>query len=1473
MNPPSAEWKKVLWRDKDLMNQSGLPQHLSEEEWWYSHKNLVDVNNGNKQIGYVAVGYQSDLVYPNAGKEADMQYVFNEGSDSPFNPIPSNLNLNNGPLYAPACGEFTFSPNSKTNLRGMVSRLDLNGDMVWCRLPVIHQDGITEVIQSGAYIYVIGTHYGAKNMAFSGKSFLAYNPTSSNPSNYFSISALGSGAPNGVTHIFVAKYDLDGNIVWQALYGAADYSGGAAAAWGQVNEGKSLMMHSNGDLYAVGYTTVGSGVVPLILRINPSNGYLVLKHSVPLPSSSPTDENSNGNLPGGVVFRSITEISNGNIAIGGNVNYSDYHAPNSTDFHRGIVYSFNSSLGLNTNWSGNNPRTFQASSGIIESSSIWELSYHNTLGQLMVGVMNNCDQCAVSNNNWAQGEIWRINPSNGSLVSGSGITNPALLGTINAFDLKIGVIETSDGGFAAVSSRRNGSFTPPTNDEMGSFTLTVCGDPPYTQSYANPTGPYGGGSTSLYAIWDTDPLVVKFDQNGNKLWEWSEDITPGRARQFPPGDMKRQECMYKITETEDLGLAISGNCSFNLDDYYMVKLASDCNANQSYDYSSGYFVTTNETWNTSMNIMGRVLVQSGAVLTIDGNTTKIRFADTQKTGIKTDIWIQPGGRVILSNGAELTSIDNAVCPGSMWDGIVVEGDSHQTQVFNSSTQRNTYQGNLSVYSSTISNARCAAITAGVDNSGNFDWGASGGVIWAHHGDFVNNTDDIKFMPYPHTSLLSSAPNNNSELYECRFLQTGLLNNAKPVIGHVTIWGTDGVKLRGCEFDYSAGSAYPDRLEHGYGIFSVDAKYSVEDGYALQSKFTELRAGIEVKNSNPLKSINVEHAVFTENEIGIEISSMQSARIDQNSFSMINGGYGVHVNNCKNYAVSSNTFANGGGVGVYAINSGAGGHKIYRNSFEGLAWGIFAQRNNSGMFNYDDGLLMNCNIFSTTNNNSQDIGMIGAGGAGNYSSDAKASVAYYQGVATTGGEKLVRNQYGATCTSGNSQKKWFINNNSSIKTVIHDANSDAVTRPVPQPNCSNLLLAITSNGALDFSNHCKMTGSRGISNNDCECARCCLLADINIGISDVKDEVNSLKNEFDGVVDGGNTQALLDEITTATLSSSDLRALLLTHSPYLSDTVLVSYFTSVAPFANKRDVHLENSPVDAPVWTVIENQEFSEGDMEELITQQTSQNISARRILEGPLSSTKFELQFLYGEKLNYFLHDTLEGAKDSVITILWQNEGKLPDTKIRLVDAYVNAGDYERAFDYADSLSNISQYEEIMTLRLGLLKLDTVLNKKAYLEEDEDLFNLITEYSDDSTKAGSWLARAVLDNLYQTGMRYVFLAPDEESSSRAANNSNEEINELSELNSTTISLENGEKGFTIFPNPSKDRFTLLFEGKTNKQTQYAIHDILGRNLQSGLIIPNTPIEIDSSPFGNGIYFITLMQNGKIIEKRKQIIMK
>jgi len=52
-----------------------------------------------------------------------------------------------------------------------------------------------------------------------------------------------------------------------------------------------------------------------------------------------------------------------------------------------------------------------------------------------------------------------------------------------------------------------------------------------------------------------------------------------------------------------------------------------------------------------------------------------------------------------------------------------------------------------------------------------------------------------------------------------------------------------------------------------------------------------------------------------------------------------------------------------------------------------------------------------------------------------------------------------------------------------------------------------------------------------------------------------------------------------------------------------------------------------------------------------------------------------------------------------------------------------------------------------------------------------------------------------------------------------------------------------------------------------------IRDVLGKEIVSGFITPNIETEIDGKYISNGIYFVTLIQDGKIFEKRKQIIMK
>ncbi|WP_317899298.1 T9SS type A sorting domain-containing protein [Aurantibacillus circumpalustris] len=77
----------------------------------------------------------------------------------------------------------------------------------------------------------------------------------------------------------------------------------------------------------------------------------------------------------------------------------------------------------------------------------------------------------------------------------------------------------------------------------------------------------------------------------------------------------------------------------------------------------------------------------------------------------------------------------------------------------------------------------------------------------------------------------------------------------------------------------------------------------------------------------------------------------------------------------------------------------------------------------------------------------------------------------------------------------------------------------------------------------------------------------------------------------------------------------------------------------------------------------------------------------------------------------------------------------------------------------------------------------------------------------------------------------------------------------------------------VYPNPTDNSFNLLYSSENDKETFYSVRDILGKEMASGTLRPNVVAEINSSVFKNGIYFITLIQNNKLVEKKKLIIMK
>lgn len=647
---PAVEWRKITNSPRGLNGQLQTPEQ-SGEEWWYSHKNVYDASG--KHTSYVTVGYTSLVSTMETFVAA--QELYNEGPDSPYNPITNSAY--DYSALPEGCSDRDYYGEHRTPARGNIGLNTLAGDMIYCKPKTV--GALEEVVQDPTntdYFYVVGAHLGVKPYR-NKTNFIRYNPSVNSPTNYFSLSNLGVSPAytNSVSHIYVAKIHIDGTVIWEGLYGAVDYSTSPIVAYESMSYGYDIIKSSNGNLIVTGVAltsnTLNAPGHPCLIEIEPTTGN-VLKKTV-LPNSGngilPTTNRQSGYCAAGA-GKSIVEIgTSGKYAVA-----TTYYFGNtsSNDYCNAVVWNVDSDFNLTNTWI-KNPLQI-AGVGPYFNSNIWEVKYHKASRQLLLPIVRDCINCAYAGQNIGQGYIYRLD-SNG--VFSTGGINPSPMGTVNAFDLRIGVEETSDGGFIAISSVRppTADHSPATSQELGY--LSTCPDVDFPN-------------------WDTDALVVKYTKTGATKWTKTFDVADNRPRQTPPGDLKRQECMYKVTEDQSGGYVISGNSSNNFDDNYMAKIADDCFMQLTYTTGPGNVIDikTNTTWQSSKNVMGKIVVYPGVVFSVIGENTEIRFADSKLTGIETNITIREGGVLNVTDGAKILPLDPLMCKNSNWDGIVNGGN-------------------------------------------------------------------------------------------------------------------------------------------------------------------------------------------------------------------------------------------------------------------------------------------------------------------------------------------------------------------------------------------------------------------------------------------------------------------------------------------------------------------------------------------------------------------------------------------------------------------------------------------------------------------------------------------------------------------------------------------------------------------------------------------------------------------------------
>ncbi len=964
-----------------------MTREESGEDWWYAHCNLYD--GAGEHIGYATAGYNS---MPN-WKYVDGFLCFD------FNDMDED---------APRTNEWETNERRKGALQSWIARYDLDGNQLWCRsyLPGVFY-GVAQ--DSDGNIVAVGeAHTNRKTHLLGNGQQIGYNPGLSTPVNLAELDCSmmyeGDMLMGMTRKNYMAKVDLDGQVIWQNLYGwPLDH----LAGWKTYSVGFGITPISvdGGDgFYVLGFGD--SGQTPdwgrmWNMRIR-SDGTIVDRYMYDPSDALGTELGwTANNLVRGFSVKRVEQGGAQHVAIAGQ--YGVSQGPNAGTIHAfaGLIMHMDADpYGMDivhhTNSAALALPAGPHDPGLIQNSS--DICFHEDDDGLALiwPVLSN-----YTNSDWSAGRsIAELNVHRFNVGISATPTWTTNLGEVRAYDLQAGVTSTADGNIAVVSTK-----WPPPYDVSNPF---LYGDlPTYIDDHI--TTYFSGhdwANANDYDYWLTSAYVAKLrGTDGTPIWEMTVDAEPEMDHQIWPGDIRKQECLYKITEADDGGLVISGNTSHNFDDALLMKLRPDCQSKLVYDmlpdeYGNHLMPAGTTDWTTDHYLHGQVIVPAGSILNI--NSATIRFADSEQMQWPSRIIVEPGGRLQLNNST-LSAMEN--CPNNMWDGVQVWGNFFAGQSPSSN------QGYASLRSgATIEHARTGLLVARGDPRdplGAIIKESTGGIVAAADGILRNNRYDAVFHPYENRTPGGNPIANISSFSRCTFITQGPLNNTNMVPrDHVALMAVRGINFRGCSFSNSmVGGGYQLPSHQGVGIHSMGSTFAVANhcsallpygtpcppANTTTSSFTNLHRGILATTFDPSRTFSVDNATFTGTNYGIRMEGIQDAAVTRNTFSVpepiipgiLGAVYGVYSDQCTGYSIQENAFlttqptGQNSKVGIIIKDSGKAPNLVYNNRFDQLYTGHIVQGKNRHA-QTGEGLEIKCNDFGLDDINEFDVALTGNG---------------------------------------------------------------------------------------------------------------------------------------------------------------------------------------------------------------------------------------------------------------------------------------------------------------------------------------------------------------------------------------------------------------------------------------------------------------------------------------------------------------
>lgn len=691
-------------------------------------------------------------------------------------------------------------------------------------------------------------------------------------------------------------------------------------------------------------------------------------------------------------------------------------------------------------------------------------------------------------------------------------------------------------------------------------------------------------------------------------------------------------------------------------------------------------ITSHEIWSVDKVAHGDIIIENGGILEID--QCKLYMPEFAR------IIVRPGGELIVDGG----TITNA-CP-SPWRGIEVWG-SNQCQSFPEYFGR-VYLINHSV----IKNA-----TVGISNYSTEEVLQTGGIIYATDATFRNNQIAVNYRQFKNIYQGREYP-YRSGFTNCKF---EFNQNKLPGLDFeyfIKMDRVNGIHFNGCDFvNYIDLTASQGELQDkfGTGIYSFGSQFYVDQTclYPIvpctqfkPSTFTGLNYGIYAMGIDPVYTISVNKSIFRDNVTGIFISGIENATVTRNDFYVNKkfqayntyGYVGLYLDLSTGFTVEENYFSQDGddifhNTGIVVKDAGEKPNEIYNNFFTNrFEAGITALNKNRNSKNPDNGLVIKCNEFTVLGPFDYDILVI-----------EDSTVTENSGIAKNQGSNADETSPAGNLFSRYSLEDWkdYVNlvDKNYIDYYMNDPASEIRVKPRWYTN-NNIFL---NNTGIQFEKDksCKSHLTEPDPNPDPPHLKAAL------ELSTLK--LDSAQTELSALVDGGNTDQLVSDVTISTPPEAyDLYSDLMLKSPYLSDTVLIESIQKEDVLDNVmiEDILVANSQAakSAEIQESLDSKNYLLSEDQRENIDQGRYTTSAKEIIESRVAWQNHNRAMILDDLISLYKNDTVNQYAQDSLTALLNSENET-DPLYQLAFIRINQGDTIDGLDILTGMENSFDFD------------------------------------------------------------------------------------------------------------------------------------------------------------------------------------